>query len=208
MDKMTLNDKLIEIQKRLNVPKNQYNNFGDYNFRSCEDIIESVKPLLFEYKLSLIINDKIENIGDRYYIKATAILSDNNEKIQTTAYAREPLDKKKMDQAQVTGATSSYARKYALNGLFAIDDTKDSDYLNYGNQTPKKEQRQATGVINEKQMKLLFAKSKGFEEVAKQILVEKGYNSSKQILAKDFNDILNELENRKQIIIAERQENH
>ena len=116
---------LIEIQKELKAPKGQYNSYAKFNYRSCEDILEAVKPLLGA--LTLTISDKLINAGDRYYIQATATLSDGVEKIETTAVAREALDKKGMDASQITGAASSYARKYALNGLFAIDDEKDAD---------------------------------------------------------------------------------
>lgn len=122
---------LNKIQQELKVPKNQRNNFGNYNYRSCEDILEAVKPLLEDAVLT--INDEIVNIGDRYYVKATAILQTNIKSISATAYAREPIIKKGMDEAQITGATSSYARKYALNGLFAIDDTKDADTMDNKN---------------------------------------------------------------------------
>jgi hypothetical protein len=118
-------NKLAEIQSKLKAPKNQYNNFGKYKYRSCEDILEAVKPLLGEAILT--INDEIVLIGDRYYVKATATIREGKESVSTTAYAREAVTKKGMDEAQVTGATSSYARKYALNGLFLIDDTKDAD---------------------------------------------------------------------------------
>lgn len=128
----TIFQKLQNIQSRLKVEKKNYNSFGGYNYRSCEDILEAVKPLLLENNLVLVMTDEVEAVGERYYIKATAILYDteNGTNITATAYAREALDKKKMDDAQVTGSSSSYARKYALNGLFAIDDAKDSDFLN------------------------------------------------------------------------------
>ena len=121
---------LNKIQKELKAPKNQYNAFGKYKYRSCEDILEAVKPLL--NNATLIINDEMVVIGERYYIKATATLTEADKSISATAYAREPEEKKGMDSAQITGATSSYARKYALNGLFLIDDTKDSDATNNG----------------------------------------------------------------------------
>lgn len=138
MEKKNLNDKLLYIQANLKAPKGQYNSFGKYNYRACEDILEAVKPLLVEAKATLIIGDEIVVIGDRYYIKATAELIDteSQEIIVNTGYAREEESKKGMDASQVTGSASSYARKYALNGLFAIDDTKDSDYTNRGAETP------------------------------------------------------------------------
>lgn len=127
---MEINELLAEIQQNLNAPKNQFNSFGKYKYRNCEDIVEAVKPLL--NGATLIITDEIVMIGDRYYVKAVACLyhsiTPNTGPVCSTAYAREALEKKGMDVAQITGAASSYARKYALNGLFAIDDTKDADH--------------------------------------------------------------------------------
>ncbi|HBL4690880.1 ERF family protein [Citrobacter sedlakii] len=117
--------RLAEIQEHLNAPKNQYNSFGKYKYRSCEDILEGVKPLL--KGLFLSITDEIVLIGDRYYVKATATITDGENSHSASAMAREEESKKGMDSAQVTGATSSYARKYCLNGLFGIDDAKDAD---------------------------------------------------------------------------------
>ncbi|MBD9658074.1 ERF family protein [Pantoea sp. PNT03] len=117
--------RLATIQHTLNAPKGQYNNFGKYHYRSCEDILEGVKPLLDGLFLS--ISDEIVLIGDRYYVKSTATITDGETSHSATAMAREALDKKGMDEAQITGATSSYARKYCLNGLFGIDDSKDAD---------------------------------------------------------------------------------
>ena len=118
---------LSELQKRLKVAKNQRNNFGNYNYRSCEDILEAVKPLLTELGATLILNDEIAYIGDRYYVRATATLKDDKDSTSVTAYARESENKKGMDESQITGAASSYARKYALAGLFLLDDNKESD---------------------------------------------------------------------------------
>lgn len=124
--------RLIAIQNELKAPKNQRNNFGNYNYRSCEDILEAVKPLLKKHGLALIIKDDVKGVEGRFYVEATATLFDEEGKqiAQTSALAREEETKKGMDASQLTGATSSYARKYALNGLFAIDDTKDSDATN------------------------------------------------------------------------------
>lgn len=121
--------KLLQIQARLNAPKNQYNDFGKYKFRNCEDIIEAVKPILKELNVILTLSDQVEYIGNRYYIKAVATLSDcdTDQSYSVSALAREEETKKGMDAAQITGSSSSYARKYALNGLFAIDDAKDPD---------------------------------------------------------------------------------
>lgn len=127
-----ITQKLQEIQTELKAPKNQRNNFGNYNYRNCEDILEALKPLLEKTKTALIITDEPIIVGDRFYIKATATLKDceSETELKATAYAREPLSKKGADEAQVTGSTSSYARKFCLNGLFCIDDTKDADATN------------------------------------------------------------------------------
>lgn len=124
---MKLSEKLTVIQSSLKAPKNQTNTFGKYKYRSLEDICEAVKPLLKDNGLVLTITDSIESIGDFIFLKATAQITDGNEAISVSAYARHPVDKKGMDDSQITGATSSYARKYCLNGLFLIDDTKDAD---------------------------------------------------------------------------------
>lgn len=128
---MNIYEKLLAIQTKLKAPKNQYNEFGKYYYRNCEDILEAVKPLCNEVKAAVIITDAIELIGSRYYVVATAKLIDlegeGGAYIENTAYAREDDTKKGMDGSQITGASSSYARKYALNGLFAIDDNRDSD---------------------------------------------------------------------------------
>lgn len=130
--------KLITIQNELKAPKNQNNKFGGYKYRSCEDILEALKPLLFTHKCHLIINDEVVEVGGRVYVKATATLHSCEKsdlvKWSASAYAREAESKKGMDEAQVTGSASSYARKYALNGLFAIDDTKDADTMDNSHQ--------------------------------------------------------------------------
>lgn len=118
---------LVEIQRELKAPKGQYNSFGKYHYRSCEDIIEAVKPLLHERGFALQMDDEPVEIGGRVYIKATASIFNGEHVFTSTAYAREEETKKGMDGSQITGAASSYARKYALNGLFAIDDSKDAD---------------------------------------------------------------------------------
>lgn len=122
-------ERVIDAQLELKAPKSQYNSYGKYSYRNAEDILEAVKPINAKHGLLLTLDDHIEQVGSRYYIKALATLSDiaSDESLQVTAYAREPESRKGMDDAQVSGATSSYARKYALNGLYLIDDTKDSD---------------------------------------------------------------------------------
>ncbi|HFL3559226.1 TPA: ERF family protein [Clostridioides difficile] len=133
--------KLVNIQSTLKAPKSQFNSFGKYNYRSCEDILEGLKPILKEEKALVILDDKVVQIGTRFYVEATATLIDaeTGEKVSAKALAREDETKKGMDLAQVTGSVSSYARKYALNGLFCIDDTKDSDATNTHGKEQKKE---------------------------------------------------------------------
>ena len=142
-----IND-FTNIQTELHAPKNQLNKFGGYKYRSCEDILEAVKPILLKYGAYLTITDHIEMIGDRYYIRAEATITlANGKTISTSAYAREPITKKGMDDSQITGTASSYARKYALNGLFLIDDTKDADT------NEVKEQEQAAKKAQERARK-------------------------------------------------------
>ena len=121
---------LLAIQQGLKAPKGQYNSFGKYKYRSCEDILEAVKPLLQQQGCVLTISDEVQQVGERYYIVAKATISDGEENISVTAAAREEESKKGMDASQISGTASSYARKYALNGLFCIDDTKDADATN------------------------------------------------------------------------------
>ena len=142
---MKLHEKLLAIQTKLKAPKGQYNSFGKYSYRSAEDILEAVKPLNAEQGVLLTITDEIKEIGGRVYVVATATVSDGMDTLQVSAFAREPENKKGMDESQITGATSSYARKYALNGLYAIDDNKDADTNEHNQQqenAPKKQQKQ------------------------------------------------------------------
>lgn len=131
-------EKLYVVQQQIKAPKGQYNSFGGYKYRNCEDILEAVKPVLDKVKAIIVLSDELVQIGDRYYVKANAsfidIEANENNILSNTAYAREEDTKKGMDGSQITGASSSYARKYALNGLLAIDDTKDSDTTNKGQQ--------------------------------------------------------------------------
>lgn len=146
-ESMNITEKLMNIQSKLKAPKNQRNDFGKYNYRSCEDILEEVKPLLSEFKCAMTLNDEIVVIGERIYVKATATLTDvekPTEHITNSAYAREAEVKKGQDESQITGATSSYARKYALNGLFLIDDNKDADTNEYKNEAENKAKATAT----------------------------------------------------------------
>ena len=139
-------ERLVKIVSELKAPKNRYNSFGNYNYRSLEDILQAVKPKLEEVGLMLTISDDVVNVGSSNYIKAHAIVKDVNDGrviAETTALARESVTKKGMDDSQITGTASSYARKYALNGLFLIDDTKDADTDEYRNENDKREAKAA-----------------------------------------------------------------
>lgn len=155
---MTINKKLAFVQSELKVHKSQYNSFGKYNYRNCEDILEAVKPLLKEQGLTLLISDEIINLGDRFYVRATARISDGNENLDVSALARESMVKKGMDEAQITGAASSYARKYALNGLFLIDDTRDPDTKDNTEKKEIKAKYKQTGTQKAKLMQLMTRK--------------------------------------------------
>ncbi len=147
---MDLIKKLAEIQKSLNAPKSQYNKFGKYYYRNCEDILKAVKPLLEDCVLTL--NDDIVQVGDRFYVKATAAVTDGSQTIEASAFARESLSKKGMDDAQLTGSCSSYARKYALNGLFSIDDSAgDPDSMDNSKTQEVKENHQSPEQIKEQE---------------------------------------------------------
>ena len=166
--------RVIQAQNEIKAPKGQYNSFGKYKYRSAEDILESAKPVLLKYGLYLTLSDEIFPAGDRIYVKAVATLHDTESEQQLTvnAFAREPMQKKGMDDSQITGTASSYARKYAMNGLFCLDDTKDADTDEYHNQTYQKKQTprtqrvQAPEVLKPNKLQLdaliELAKSKGF----------------------------------------------
>lgn len=149
---MNIYEKLIKVQNELKAPKNQFNSFGKYNYRSCEDILEALKPICLANKALTIITDDIINVDGRQYVKATVMFIDieTGEKLEVSASAREEESKKGMDGSQVTGASSSYARKYALNGIFCIDDTKDSDATNTHGKDKSK-------GLTEAQVKRLYA---------------------------------------------------
>lgn len=142
---MKIYEQLRKVQEELKAPKGQYNDFGRYNYRSAEDILEAVKPILIKHGLTQVISDEIVSVNERYYISATVtIYNSDGESLSTTAYAREAENKKGMDESQITGSASSYARKYALNGMYAIDDTKDADHDSYPRYEEKKETKQPT----------------------------------------------------------------
>lgn len=144
---MDIQEKLRKVQATLKAPKGQFNSFGEYKYRSCEDILEAVKPLLAEQGLTMVISDEIVAVGDRIYVKATATIYDEKENIWNTAYAREAEKKTGMDESQITGTASSYARKYCLNGLFLIDDAKDADTDEYRNTVESKTKKDTTGKV-------------------------------------------------------------
>lgn len=171
---MAVREKLLAVQAELKAPKGQTNSFGKYKYRSCEDILESVKPLLKKYNATLVVSDSLELIGERYYIKATATFQDveTDGIIENTAYARESAEKKGMDDSQVTGATSSYARKYALNGLFLIDDTKDADTDEFRNQQKSKEERAFDKKVEKDNKATISAKD---QQTLKAVCEKKGY---------------------------------
>ena len=178
---MNLYKKLLEVQKELKAPKNQFNSFGKYNYRSCEDILEAAKPLCNQNGLVLNLSDNIENIGNHNYVKATATVIDveTGEKHFVTASAREAVTKKGMDDSQITGSSSSYARKYALNGLFSIDDTKDADTdENKKQESTYNKPKTKGGPTSEAQVKRLnaIAYGKGYDFASVKNAAKKKYN--------------------------------
>lgn len=184
---MTVYEKLSTVQKELKAPKGQYNSFGKYKYRSCEDILEAAKPILSTVKCVVVLQDSILNIGDRFYVKATAkfIDAETGEETYNTAFAREDAYKKGMDGSQITGTASSYARKYALNGLFLIDDTKDADTDAYHEQTTRKTENPKVDAAKAKAVevqKLLVELNGGDREAATAIW--------RANYAKDKNDVV------------------
>lgn len=174
------------IQSSLNVPKGQFNAFGKYKYRSCEDILAALKPLLKQNDCTLTISDDIMQVGNRFYIKATASLTNcNGEQVTVTAFAREEDSKKGMDASQVTGAASSYARKYALNGLFAIDDTKDADALNVNPQYTQPVQTPFPPPQNAQQASQQLSAAELFQAYAKPAIEQA---QTKEELVRIFND--------------------
>ncbi len=190
---MSINQKLLNIQTELKAPKGQKNKFGNYMYRSCEDILEAVKPLLKENRVTLQLTDEIVFLGNRYYIKATAILKDTEEKtmIENTAYARESETKKGMDDSQITGTASSYARKYALNGLFCIDDTKDADTNEYKNQQQDDDIR--INKTMEAALRETIKNNNVSNENVLKILNDFGYEKLAEIRIKDLKSIQEKL---------------
>ncbi len=199
---MSLLEKLSIVQSELNAPKTQFNSFGNYNYRNCEDILEAVKPYLKEQKLTLKLTDEIVLIGNRYYAKSTAKLTDaeTGDSEETFGWAREEETKKGMDSSQITGAATSYARKYALNGLFCIDDNKDSDTTNtHGKDKVDKTKSNTNNSkqLTDKQVQRLYviANKAGYDAESIKVKVKTKYNKEIKDLTKaEYDYICNSLE--------------
>lgn len=192
---MSIYEKLLAVQTELKAPKGQYNSFGKYKYRSCEDILEALKPILARHKATVFLTDELVMVGDRYYVRATAYFVDieKGEKIETTAYAREEDQKKGMDGSQVTGASSSYARKYALNGMFDIDDNKDSDATNKGeDKEPEKAQPKKNPELTYREKVIITAQERGIDinELARD------YNLKPETTENRYAEVLRDLEGR------------
>ena len=176
---MSVYEKLAAVQRELKAPKGQYNSFGKYKYRSCEDILEALKPVLGKHGCAVTLSDEVVQVGERFYIRATASIMDceSGERAFNTAFAREDADKKGMDGSQITGTASSYARKYALNGLFLIDDTKDADTDAYHEQTtgekPKEDPKIAAAKAKANEVKRMLMKIMGDKTAAAQLWNEK-----------------------------------
>lgn len=203
MENVTIYKKLLNIQKVLNVPKGQYNKFGGYSYRNAEDILNAIKPLLWENECTAFFRkDVIEQVGDRYYLVATFDFVDVNtgEKITVEARAREEEKKKSMDASQITGAASSYARKYALNGIFLIDDAKDADTNEYQKQQKQgTNTKQQTQYINDNQLQQIYnginrlaqMTNQNPDIVASGILVRYNINDFRAVPSGYFNEVVN-----------------
>ena len=195
---MNVYEKLMTVQTKLRAPKGQYNSFGKYSYRSCEDILEALKPLLAEVGAIVNISDEVKLIGNRFYVEATAMFLDceTGDSVVARASAREDETKKGMDLAQVTGSVSSYARKYALNGLFAIDDNKDSDATNTHGKDIKPNMTPVSG-LSEAQLKRLYAigNKAGFKKDVVEATVKKMFGCEPKDMTKDqYNTVCERLE--------------
>jgi hypothetical protein len=201
-ESLTLAQKLNKIQIELDAPKNQWNSFGKYHYRSCEDILEGLKPLLEKYDCYVQLSDEVVLIGQRYYVKATATIGHNNLefKFKSTAYAREPENKKGMDESQISGTASSYARKYALNGLFAIDDEKDADDekskanpVNQAKSGTSNNKSNSTRKPTEPQLKRLYALTSNspysHDDIKAKIKSKWNLESSKDLNVDQYNEL-------------------
>ena len=195
---MNVYEKLMTVQTKLRAPKGQYNSFGRYSYRSCEDILEALKPLLAEVGAIVNISDEVKLIGDRFYVEATAMFLDceTGDSVVARASAREDETKKGMDLAQVTGSVSSYARKYALNGLFAIDDNKDSDATNTHGKDIKPNMTPVSGLTDAQIKRLLAIGNKaGFKKEVVEATVKKMFGCEPKDMTKDqYNTVCERLE--------------
>ena len=198
---MSVYTKLLNVQSELKAPKSQYNSFGKYKYRSCEDILEALKPILNKNKATVIISDDILFVEGRHYIKATVkfIDTENGEMVENSALAREDEIKKGMDSSQITGSVSSYARKYALNGMFAIDDTKDSDSTNtHGVESNQPNKPESNGKLSAKQVGRLLAigLKAGIKEpeIKKVIKAEFGKDKIEDLSIEAYNSICSRLD--------------
>lgn len=187
--KMTLKEKIMYIQQELNVPKKRWNKFGEFYYRSCEDILEASKELLKKYKVILTLTDHVEEVGGKNYVVAIAEIEDleSDENATVRAYAREAETKKGMDASQLTGTASSYARKYALNGLFCLDDNKDADSDEFQKQ---EKQEQETPKATEKQLKLIQDMYSQDVESLKEILYNLNKTKVVELNVKEASDII------------------
>ena len=188
---MNIYEKLMNIQNELKSPKGQYNSFGKYKYRSCEDILEAVKPICKKYSTTLVLTDEMQNIGERYYIKSNAILFDieNGESVINSAFAREEETKKGMDGSQITGTASSYARKYALNGLFNIDDTKNADTDEYA---MKQIENNIIDKTKVEALRTSIQKNNIPENMVELVIMQYGYKKIEDIKMKDYISIVND----------------
>ena len=198
-EKLNLTQRLLNAQSELKAPKGQYNNFGKYKYRSAEDILEAVKPINAKHGVLLTITDEPVLVGDWHYIKATATITDGTESIVVTAYARESLNKKGMDDSQITGTASSYARKYALNGLYLIDDTKDADtdeYRDQGNKVPASKSATQAEIGNLKKEIIAFSdlmKKQGKDVTPAQVNTTLGITDFTKLNSQDVKEAVNKL---------------
>lgn len=175
----TIFELLLEVQAELNVPKNMTNSFGGYKYRNAESILEAVKPILKKKGLVILLADEVQNIGDRNYVKSVAKITDGKNEVYSTAYAREQENRKGMDEAQITGASSSYARKYALGGLLAIDDGNDQDSMDNREQPAVKAKTPAPISVKQKQYIASLHKELGGNTTVKEFIVDEGYDPDK-----------------------------
>lgn len=190
---MGIYEKLMHIQTEIKAPKNLYNSFGKYKYRNAEGICEAVKPYLAKENASLVLHDDLVNVGDRIYVKATACLIDNESgrTVEATAFAREALSKKGMDDSQITGTASSYARKYALNGLFLLDDTKDADT---DENRIERENRQAEKTISKTEAKALYAMLQNRGIDVNDFMAEKNIQKLSDLSPEEYAATVRELE--------------